>query len=245
MAGLAGLLQTNSPTRMMASVSSAIGMNVDGGTDPSAGWFHRSSASTPMMLAAGELDLGLVGEVQLATVERSPELGREGQLLGGAVVERPAESLGPVATSFLGGIHGVVGVADEVGWPAPGGPSGDADRCRDPDHGGGEFGSARTTPARTSSTRRCTCESPAISAMTTNSSPPNLEQGRSLGDGCADPACDLEQDGVADVVTEAVVDQLEPVEVDEQHRHATRRGPDARSVPSASPSRSRSKRAVR
>ena len=77
-----------------------------------------------------------------------------------------------------------------------------------------------TMPARSSSTSRCKSVSSDISTTTTNSSPPNRARVPPAGTSCGDTASDLDQDSVAHVVTEAVVDELEPVEVDEEHGNA-------------------------
>ena len=50
---------------MMASVSSAMGMNVDGGTDPERRVVPAQQGLDTDDVASGEVDLGLIDEVQL------------------------------------------------------------------------------------------------------------------------------------------------------------------------------------
>ena len=62
------------------------------------------------------------------------------------------------------------------------------------------------------------------STNTTNSSPPNRANRSRVAHHAAESRGDLAQQFVADAVPEAVVDDLEVVEVDEQHRDLTRLG---------------------
>ena len=86
---------------MIASVSSAMGMNVDGGTGPERGVVPAQQRLDADDVAAGEVDLWLVDEMQLTAVESDAELGRERQPCGGSVVQPAGEPFGPSRPASL------------------------------------------------------------------------------------------------------------------------------------------------
>ena len=106
---------THSPSGTIRPVSSASGMNSSGGTSPCSGCCQRSSASTPTMLAAAQVDLRLVVQHELAVASSARRRrALERQALGRRrCVQRRGVELVVVAAGCLGVVHGDVGVLEQ------------------------------------------------------------------------------------------------------------------------------------
>ena len=95
-------------------VSSATGMNSDGGIRPRSGCGQRSSASKPMISPVAEIDQRLVVDLELA-VRRAPCAGRS--RAGGAPAPgrpSPARRSGSALAVGLGAVERHVGVLQQV-----------------------------------------------------------------------------------------------------------------------------------
>ena len=73
----AGLLEDPGPSGTIMPVSSASGMNSFGRSSPRVGWRQRTSASTPAIDAAPEVDDRLVEQRELAPPEAARQLGAQ------------------------------------------------------------------------------------------------------------------------------------------------------------------------
>ena len=117
---------TNAVSAPISPASSASAMNSSGGTKPRRGWIQRTSASTEPISPVDEVDLRLVVELELALLDRDPQLLDQLHPVGGAVevllVDREALAV------ELGAVHREVGAAHEVG--RVGGVVGQRPRCR-------------------------------------------------------------------------------------------------------------------
>ena len=211
---------------MIRPVASATGMKRAGGTWPRES--GSSSGAAPRRrrsLRCSSVDLRLVVHAELAALEPEPQLVLEPEQLAELACHVVLEDLVPAAAGLLGRVHRDVGVADQVLARPPIRPSwiDDADaraeyaaRGRAIDTGSAEpleqpLGDVDRLAAR----RR-------PSSRSANSSPPSRAS-VSLGRMTSLKRCrDLLEQLVAGVVTEAVVDLLEAVEIDEQHRERRR-----------------------
>ena len=101
-------------TRPIRPLRSAIGMNSSGGMNPSSAWFHRTSASTLTVSPVGELRLRLDVHLDPALVERGAQLGHEHEPAG--VVRVGVGLVEPQAPGGgLGVVHRHVGPLEQAG----------------------------------------------------------------------------------------------------------------------------------
>ena len=173
-------------------------------------------------LAAGELDDRLVVHAQLAPLQGAPQLVLDAQRRHGALVHRGVEDRVPAA-AHLGPVHRGVRVSQKVFDPLG---SGAAER--DADGGAGEDfvpfdhvgGHQRAVDALRDGDGLLVGRDPlhqqrefvAAQARHRVAGAPAALQS----------PCDLHEELVARAVAEAVVDQLEPVQIEEEHREAGR-----------------------
>ena len=94
----------------MAPLSSANGMNVEGGNRPRLGCCQRTSASTPRTAPARELDAGLVFDDELPVGDRRKHVDGKCPVLVGRSLEERLVELDPVLARSLGGVHRHVGI---------------------------------------------------------------------------------------------------------------------------------------
>ena len=210
---------THAPIGTISPVSSASGMKSAGGTSPRSGWFHRTSASNPITRPVRRVDDRLVVHDELVALERAVQIGAGPQRARPPIRARRARTPrpGPGRRSWRGTSRRRRGAAASPTCRPPSRPRSRCSRSRTLLRSSSVIGSATA-----SSRRRAIAEaasSPARSAhSTTNSSPPKRAitlPGRSV---LAEPLGDRDHELVADRVPEAVVHDLEVVEVDEQHR---------------------------
>ena len=210
--------RTNSPSGTIRPVASAIGMNWPGHDAPRVGECQRSSASTPTIVPAADVDLGLVVDAELAALRaragarararaarrargpcrggrprsgrgRSPSPRTWRRRRRGSALARAPPRRRATTMPML--------APTASSWPAT------DDRVREAARGAGRR-------------RRRPAASLAPSSSTANSSPPRRAS-VSLGRVTSPKRSrDLLEQLVAGVVAEAVVDLLEAVEVDEQ-----------------------------
>ena len=81
------LRSTTSVSGWIRPVDSASGMNASGASRPWLGWRQRTSASTATIAPVGQVELGLVEQLELVPLEREVQVGQHGQPLGPALVE--------------------------------------------------------------------------------------------------------------------------------------------------------------
>ena len=207
----------------MSRASSATAMKSSGDTRPRLGCCQRSSASTPATAAGGEVDLRLVEEPELVALERLAQVALERQALQRAGVHRRRAELEAVASQLLGAVHGDVGAGQQrLGVVAVGREEADADA-------GGDVEPLAVDLDRPGDGRRAS--SRAVRAASAPSSDVGQQQGELVA---ADPrhrvalraptaaaAAPISlQQAVAGGVPERVVDQLELIEIQEEHRQA-------------------------
>ena len=97
----------------MSPVSSAIGMNLSGGTLPRSLLIQRASASKPTS-APLPIDLGLVDDADLTTLQRASQPGFQHHALGRLRTELAREELIIALALLLGQVHGGVGALDQI-----------------------------------------------------------------------------------------------------------------------------------
>ena len=186
---------------------------------PRSGWCQRASASTPTVAPVVEVDDRLVVGHQLAAGERLAQLGLEPEPLDGAGVHVVLVGLEAALAAALGGVHGEVGVAQELL----------AARCP---------ACAKAMPMLTladtsvpsivkvrlkeltirSATAMTSCSVAGSSRSTANSSPPRRAAVSAARRHRWRRSVTADEQEVAGGVAEAVVDGLEVVEVEEEHR---------------------------
>ena len=200
-------------------------MNSLGGISPRRGWFQRTSASTPSD-PAGRDDRRSVGSRGRAGRCRSRRAARRRPRGGGSAfscisgTNRSKRAL-PL---LLGHVHRQVGVAEQpLGGVDAGATDGDADAGVDGDLVAADperFAKASWTRSATAS---AASETSAPSRSTANSSPPKRATVSPDFEDRHQPCRDRDEELVAGGVPEAVVDELEVVEVEEQHGDLARR----------------------
>ena len=203
--------------RAMIPVSSATSRKAAGVRSPSVGCSQRTSASSAARRWVSRRDHRLVVHGELTGVDRAPQLALDaaaGRRLGPQVV---VEDLDTSAAALLGVVHRRVGVAEELlGWPAV--------DARDPharadDELGVVDDKGRATTRNSRSATAVTSEvSARPSHTTTNSSPPKRATASPSRNAPRKRCASSTQDAVAGVVPDAVVEDLEPVDVEEEHR---------------------------
>ena len=164
----------------------------------------------------------LVVQHQLPVLHRVAQLGGDGGLVldGGAQVG--GEQPDPVAAGRLGRVHRQVGVTDQVGGAHPRGRGlrgrGDPDADAQPHHPPAQVeGPVDAGPAAVGEGLRA--GGVAVAAQHDELVPAEPADGVAGPGGAGQPRGDLPQQVVAGVVAEGVVDVLEAVDVEEEHRH--------------------------
>ena len=103
----------HSPSGTIRPDCSATGMNCAGDIGPRPGCFHRISASSPAIAPGGDLDLGLVVQLELALAERRAHGALELDALGDLARHCGCVVLEAAAAGCLDALHGRVGVAQQ------------------------------------------------------------------------------------------------------------------------------------
>ena len=214
-------------------VCSAIGMKTVGGTSPRTGWCHRSSASTPHHVARPERVGRLVVHVQLAAPHRLAQVGLQLEPVDQRAVHAAGRTARTAARRRALARY-IARSALRISWLAS--ASASSRRRRRPADGAMPMlawtnssrpsmtnGSCSASRIRSASSAGARQPTP-LSTSTANSSPPS----RATVSPCADTQVrsrprHLHQQLVAAGVAQAVVDLLEPVQVEEQHGDRARR----------------------
>ena len=211
---------THRPIGRMRPVSSAIGMNDARRHQAALGMLPAHQRLQPHDAGGPEVHLGLVVEPELAPVERPAQLGLHLEPALHRLAHARLEHLEARAAVGLRPVHGDVGVAQE----SLGGGALVAPAERDPDAGAHED-LLVLDPERPAER----LDDPLGDEGGVRAHPDVLEQhgelvaadardGVDAPEAAAEALGDLDQELIAVVVPEVVVDQLEPVEVEEQHR---------------------------
>ena len=213
---------TQSPIGTISPVLSAIGMNSDGGTSPRSGCRHRMSASTPDDARRREVVDRLVLEEQLVVLDRVAQ-----RLFGLDAADGPRPDLlvehrDAVAAVRLGVVHRGVGLVQHgLGVDVRG-----ARRNGQPDARGHDDLAAVDRRTVGADRRRSRARCRPRRRRRRRRAARRRTRRRPSGPRCRRrgarprPLRDLDEQLVAGGVAERVVDRLEPVEVDEQHRGA-------------------------
>ena len=171
-------------------------------------------------LAGRHIDLRLIVQRELVALQRAAQRGLQRQALDRLRLDLLGEEAEAVLAVFLGEVHrhvGVLGQRLHVGAVGR-----DTSRCRSRPWCGTRGRSAASgwlsTDSSSPAMRSTSWRSAASSRMTTNSSPPSRATTSLDAQRAAQPAADLHQQHVAGVVPQRIVDDLEPVEIDEQQR---------------------------
>ena len=223
---------TQSPMSAMRPVRSAIGMKVPGRRSPSRGWFQRSSASAPAIFAGDQAHLRLESEHELVAQDRFGQrlFGLDLLLMLGGEIGVEQAMLATAAR--LGAIHGDIGGAHQRLDAGPViGRDGDADRSADVDAVRAQLerlGDGEHDPPRDSLDfgDRLDLGEEDRELVAGEAGEQRTRPGAAVEFGVDDHAQaigDHDQQLVAAGMAEAVVDDLETVEVDEQHRRAAHR----------------------
>ena len=187
-----------------------------GGSSPSLGCCHRTSASTASDLTGAKVELRLVVEHEVALVDRLSQLLEEAHLVPVLVEVRLVDGEGRLAG--LGPVHGDIGAPDEAGAVGGvGGRHGDADAGADAgaDHVQHErFLEALGEPL---------CDRRGVVGVPVDEHDGELvttdaDEQIGVSQRGHEPGAEQLQELVAGRVPEGVVDLLEMVEVDEQER---------------------------
>ena len=211
--------RTKRPSGRISPVSSAIATNSRGSTGRPLPSVQRHSASKPAIFPVG-LDHRLIEDAELVALERPPQARLELESRHQALVHRLVEDGVARAALGLRAVHGDVGVAHDVLRRAIGRDEGDADARRDVDLTAVDLERRRQRLVQPLGHDRGAVHVADV-----------VEQQRELvaadaRDGVARPQRRLQalrdrhQQAVADKVAERVVDELEAVEVEEEHRAA-------------------------
>ena len=212
---------THSPIGTISPVSSASGMNSPGGTRPRSGSRQRSSASKPRERVALQVHERLVVQLEFLLDERTAQTDLEAAArLHGRVHRRleEAEGLAPVA---LGAVEREVGVLEQaVGIVAVVGRQRDADARGDIDLLAGHvIGTTDRLDDGACQPRRA---GRLIAIDLDDRELVLAEPGQGIGrvDAAAQPVGNGGEKLVSGRVAERLVDALEIVEVDAEHRQA-------------------------
>ena len=212
------LSSAHSPISTISPVSSAIGMNRAGVTAPRRGMVPAHQRLDTADPSGHEVDDGLVDEVELPAVQRAAEIVGE---LGAFLLrhlEARLEHRPPPAAVPLGAVHRDVGAPDQLAALDP------RSGHRDPD----ARPELHLALARSDVDRLGDGEHEPVGDPLRVGRPGSGDDDGELvtaeprrvvaaAQHLAHPSTDALQDLVAGVVAEAVVDPLEPVEVEEQH----------------------------
>ena len=202
----------------MSPVRSASGMNSSGGTRPWVGVLPAHQRLHPQDLAAVGVDLGLVVQDKLLLLDGPAQLAEQGQPTGAVLVQRGVEQHEP-GVGLFGRVHGDVGALQQlVGVGGVVGIQGHADagfhvqaqplECERLLEGGLQLvGDGHGTLAGGDLGQQ---HGELVAA--------EPGDGVDLAQRAAQPLADLNQELVAVVVAEGVVDLLEPVQVEQQQR---------------------------
>ena len=198
-------------------MSSATRMNSPAATRPRSGCCQRDERLEPRHPPGGELDLRLVGDTQLAFVERRAQLGLELLPLRRACPQRLPEHLVAGAAALLRAVHRKVGVMDQrVGIRAA------IEGERDPDAARERDLAPRDRERRRERLRHPLRELRGVVAVVERRSEHRELVAAETGDrvsgtqGMLETVADLHEQLVARDMPEAVVHLLEAVEVDEE-----------------------------
>ena len=210
------------PSGTISPVSSASGMNRSGGSSPSVGCSQRTSASTAGPARGAEVEERLVVHDELVALDRSAEVRLQGDALERLLAQALVEHRAAAGAALLRRVHRGVGVAHQavgvrrmvVGGDADGDGEEELAAVEDERRGdrGVETVGDRVDPIGVGVGHE---DRELVAA--------EARDRRLARDGVGEAARDLLEDPVAGRVTEAVVDQLEAVEVEEHHRDPGRR----------------------
>lgn len=98
----------------MTPVCSAAEMKSFAGRIPRVGWFQRINASTPVIVRSASSHMGQVVQLELPSFETVLQFYGELELLNGPGVHRGLEQLIPVPPVRFRGVHRCIRVPDEV-----------------------------------------------------------------------------------------------------------------------------------
>ena len=207
-------------------------MNCIGGNTPSSGWVQRSSASTPVICPVAISHLRLIVQRELIAFEGAAQGGFQRQALDRLGLDLLGEEAETVLAVFLGEVHRHVGILGQRLHVATiRRVHGDADAGR------GVALVAAQLQGLAEHRQQVAGDAfdvIALGDLLQNddefvAAEPRHDVARAQG--AAQPAGDFHQQHVAGVVAQRIVDHLEPVEIDEQHRESP--------LMAAAPSRSR------
>ena len=211
---------THRPSGTIRPVSSASGMNDSGGTRPRTGCCQRTSASKPTIRSVVEVDQRLVVDAQLAALDRAPEVVLHVDPVHRLVGHRRLEQRRSAADGVgLGADHRDLGLAEHLvrrrpARPADGDPSDALMNQSRPPIGNGARSSCADPlgdPAGVVDVDDRVEDDPELVAAEARDRVARPER--------ADEAlADRGQEPVADGVADALVDDLEPVEVEQDDR---------------------------
>ncbi len=205
------------PMGTIIPVSSAIGMNSDGRIDAVAGAVPPQQRLGADDAAVGQAHDRLVEELELLALDGLPERGLDVEARGDLLLQLVAEQLDAGPPEVLGAVHGGVGVAQELLGGCPGAAECDA-HAR-----GGEQLATRQRDRLVQHLDDAFGEldrfGDVLDVLAHDHELVAAEPGDGVGraDRAHEPSRDLEQQLVADDVTETVVHELEAVEVEEEH----------------------------
>ena len=218
------LRSTHSPSATIRPVSSATPMNSPGGTRPRSGWCQRTRASTPDRPSSAELDLGLIVELELVAGEREAQVALERLARLQPGIHAGLEEAEGIAAFLLGPIERDVGVLQQTS----GDRAVERDQ-RDADAGGDQHLVAVQIERRGEGLEHAAAEPlRAIGLLETDLDDRELvaaDAGHGIGfahAGLQALGAALDQQ-VAGGMAQEVVDVLEAVEIDADHRRHRRR----------------------
>ena len=189
-----------------------------GGNHPVEGGFPARQQLGTDHLAAG-VELGLQDEIQLLVVDRRAQLGEQGDALQGVGGQPRVVNLAAVLAGVLGGVHGGVGVAqDGFRVAAVLGGEGDADAAGDTDAVAADLHVLAELVEQALGQLQGLLAVGADPLQGDELVAAPTRQQAVVGQQRAEARGDDAQQLVAGLVAERVVDLLEAVQVDEQHR---------------------------
>ena len=202
---------TNAPSGTISPVSSAIATNACGSTS------QRQSASKPVISPVPDAQDRLVEHLHAARLDRAPQVGLEVEPRDDVAVHLRVEHRVARLAVRLGAVHGDVGVADQLLRVGVGPAERDPDRPGDHQLAVGDrerLGERGQHPLRDD--RRLARVGHVLQqdGELVAADPRDGVAGAQRG---VEPARDRLEQPVAGLVAERVVDELEAVEVEEQH----------------------------
>ena len=191
-------------------------MNSTGDTAPRIGWFHRSNASTPQIRCVARVEDRLVRQGQLAALERDRQVHAQLELAVGDVVHVGVEQRDPRLSVALRGVHRDVGRSQQI--------HGVCRALRAHDAGAGAHGEVAGAHVHRQgkALQRALREQQRFGFVGVFQQDGELVAAQpgnrvALAHAAAEALGDGSQQLVARGVTEAVVDRLEVVDVDQHH----------------------------